>query len=293
MKLTYVKDLKADTPVHSTFLVQSKEQKTANNGAPYLDLRLRDRTGVVPGKLWDYSERTTPHFEADDFIEVDAAVELYRGSTQLKIRKVRLCDKDGVDLADYLPRCAGEPEEMYATLLARAGRLAEGPLRTLLMAVLEDTTVATRFKLAPAAMTYHHAFLGGLLEHVCSLVALADRVADHYPWLDRDLIVAGLLLHDLGKIEELEFARGFRYSTRGQLVGHMAIVLEMVQEKMRQIPEFPPPLKHRLEHIILSHHGQLEFGSPKEPMFAEASTPSGGRFRSSPADCDALLMCLS
>ena len=270
MKPTYVKDLKPDTPVHSTFLVQSKEQKTASNGAPYLDLRLRDKTGVIPAKLWDYSERTTPAFEADEFVDVEGYVEAYRGAAQLRVRKIRPCGEQVVDLGDYLPSSARDPEEMYAALVERAGRLEQDPLRALVLAILEDATIAPRFKLAPAAMSYHHAFLGGLLEHVCSLVTLADQVADHYPWLDRDLVIAGLLLHDLGKIEELEFARGFRYSTRGQLVGHMAIVLEMVQEKIRQIPDFPPQLKHRIEHIILSHHGQLEFGSPKEPMFPEA-----------------------
>jgi 3'-5' exoribonuclease len=119
-------------------------------------------------------------------------------------------------------------------------------------------------------MSYHHAFLGGLLEHVLSLVQLGDQVCDHYEFLRRDLLLAGLVLHDVGKIEELSFSRGFRYSTRGQLLGHISMGLEMVQEKMRQIPGFPAELKGQIEHIILSHHGKLEFGSPKEPMFPEA-----------------------
>ena len=171
---------------------------------------------------------------------------------------------------DYLPRTQRDPEEMYAALLERVRRMSEGPLRALLLSVLEDGPLAEKYKLAPAAMSYHHAFLGGLLEHVSSVIALADRVADHYPWLRRDLIVAGLVLHDMGKTEELNFARGFRYSTRGQLIGHITMALEMVQAKIRQIPNFPAELKDELEHIILSHHGKLEFGSPKEPMFAEA-----------------------
>jgi len=149
-------------------------------------------------------------------------------------------------------------------------RMPEGYLRTLLMSVLEDPEIAERYKLAPAAMSYHHAYLGGLLEHVCSLVELGDVVCDHYPTLRRDLVLAGLVLHDLGKIAELNFSRGFRYTTRGQLVGHMAIALEIVQEKIRALPDFPVSLKDQLEHIILSHHGKLEFGSPKEPLFPEA-----------------------
>jgi 3'-5' exoribonuclease len=163
---------------------------------------------------------------------------------------------------------------MYAALLARVRGMSEGPLRTLLLSILEDPALAEKYKLAPAAMSYHHAFLGGLLEHVSSLIALADAVADQYPWLRRDLIVAGMVLHDIGKLEELNFTRGFRYSTRGQLIGHISMALEMVQAKIHQIPDFPAPLKDELEHIIISHHGKLEFGSPKEPMFAEAMVVS-------------------
>ncbi len=270
MKQTYVRDLVPDSVVRSTFLVQSKERKVASNGAAYLDLTLQDTTGAIPSKLWDYSERTTPAFEVDDIVQVEGHVESYRGAAQLKVRKIAPCPPDVVDLLDYLPRTQRDPDAMYAALLERVQAMGEGPLRALLLLVLEDAAIAERYKLAPAAMSYHHAFLGGLLEHVSSLIALADQVADHYPWLRRDLILAGLVLHDIGKIEELNFRRGFRYSTRGQLVGHISIALEMVQEKIRQIPDFPAELKDQIEHIILSHHGKLEFGSPKEPMFAEA-----------------------
>ena len=274
MKQTFVKDLTPDSAVRSTFLVQSKERKLTSNGSAYLDLSLQDTTGVISAKLWDYSERTTPPFEADDIVQVEAHVESYRGAPQLRIRKITLCAPDTVNLFDYLPRTHRDPEEMYAALLERVRRMSDGPLRILLLGILEDPSMAEKYKLAPAAMSYHHAFLGGLLEHVSSLVALADRVADHYPWLRRDLMVAGIVLHDIGKTEELSFTRGFRYSTRGQLIGHIAMALEMVQAKIHQIPDFPAELKDELEHIILSHHGKLEFGSPKEPMFAEAMVVS-------------------
>ena len=270
MKQTFVKDLAPDSPVRSTFLVKSRERKMASNGAAYLDLIFQDTTGAIPAKLWDYSERTTPTFEVDDVVQVEGHVESYRGTAQIRVRKVARCAPEEVNLFDYLPRTQRNPEEMYAALLERVRAMGETPLRALLLAVLEDAAIAERFKLAPAAMSYHHAVLGGLLEHVSSLISLADRVADHYPWLRRDLVLAGLVLHDLGKIEELNFARGFRYSTRGQLVGHITIGLEIVQEKIRQIPGFPAQLKDQIEHIILSHHGRLEFGSPKEPMFPEA-----------------------
>jgi 3'-5' exoribonuclease len=269
MKEGFVANLTPETFVRSTFLVQSKERKIASNGAAYLDLTLRDTTGAISAKLWD-CDRHAIDFEVDDVVQVEGQVESYRGAPQVKIRKVSRCSEEAIDLRDYLPRSSRDPEEMYAALLSRLRRMDEGPLRSLLLAVTEDPAIAERFKLAPAAMSYHHAYLGGLLEHVCSLVELADQVADHYPSLRRDLVLAGLVLHDLGKIEELAFARSFRYSTRGQLVGHISIGLEMVQQKIRAVPDFPAALKEQLEHIILSHHGQLEFGSPKEPMFPEA-----------------------
>jgi len=270
MKATFVKDLTPNSPVRSTFLVQSKECKTASNGAPYLDLNLQDLTGAIPAKLWDYSERTTPPFDADDVIAVEGQVENYRGAAQIRIRRITLCPPEEVNLFDYLPRTQGDPEEMYRELLGRIEVMSAGPLRDLMTSVLEDPEMARKFKLAPAATSYHHAYLGGLLEHVLALITLADAVGEHYPWLQRDLVVAGLILHDIGKTEELTFNGGFRYTTRGQLVGHINIGLEIVQEKIREIPGFPPPLKDQLEHIILAHHGKLEFGSPKEPLFAEA-----------------------
>ncbi len=269
MKETFVADLAPETSVHSTFLVQSKERKVSRNGSAYLDVDLRDSTGVIRAKLWD-CDRHTLDFDVDDVVRVEGEVEDYQGKPQVRIRKIARCTDPVVSLLDYLPRTARDPDQMYATLLDRLRCLPEGPLRVLLLAVMEDPAIAEKFNLAPAATNYHHAYLGGLVEHVLSLVELGDRACAHYAWLRADLVLAGLVLHDLGKIEELNFTHGFRYSTRGQLVGHMAIALEIVREKMRAIPDFPATLKDQIEHIILSHHGKLEFGSPKEPMFPEA-----------------------
>lgn len=269
MKQGFVAELAPNQPVRSTFLVQAKERKIASNGNAYLDLDLRDSTGSIKAKLWD-CDRVSLDFEADDVVRVEGQVEEYRGAAQLKIRKISKCSGPEVDLRDYFPRSAREPEEMYGALVERMGRMPEGPVRQLLLAVLEDPAIASPFKLAPAATNFHHAYLGGLLEHVLSLVELGDRVSDHYPALDRNLVLAGLVLHDLGKLEELSFERGFHYTTRGQLIGHITMGLELVQSKMRALPDFPASLRDRIEHIILSHHGKLEFGSPKEPMFPEA-----------------------
>jgi 3'-5' exoribonuclease len=269
MKQSFVRDLTPDHSVRSTFLVQTKERKIASNGSAYLDLELRDSSGSIKAKLWD-CDRLNPDFAADDVVQVEGMVEEYRGGLQLKVRRISKCPEAEIDLRDYFPRSARDPEEMYTALLARLKQMPEGPLRQLLNSVAEDPDLARRLKLAPAATSFHHAYLGGLLEHVLSLIELGDRVSDHYPSLDRDLVLAGIVLHDLGKLEELGYERGFHYTTRGQLIGHITIGLELVQDKMRALPDFPAALKDRIEHIILSHHGKLEFGSPKEPMFPEA-----------------------
>jgi 3'-5' exoribonuclease len=268
-KAVFIRDLKPHQAVQDTFLVRQQTRRTGRNGSAYLDLELQDSTGVVSAKLWDCSEARMD-FDADDVVFVSATAEDYQGRLQLRLEKIHRSLGADADLRDYLPAGTRDVEEMYAALLDRAGRIEARPLRQLVEAVLADPAIARAYKLAPAATTYHHAYLGGLLEHVLSLTGLADRVADHYPSLDRDLVLAGIVLHDLGKIHELSYAGGFRYSTRGQLLGHITIGLEMVFEKMRAIPDFPSGLKDRVAHIILSHHGKLEFGSPKEPMFPEA-----------------------
>ncbi len=269
MKQDFVADLTPRKLVRSTFLIQNKERKITRSGNAYLDLDLKDSSGLIRAKLWD-SDKHALDFEVDDVVRIEGEVEDYQGTRQVRIQKISRCPEEEVDLLDYLPRTSRNPDQMFSALLERVRRMTESPLRSLLLAVLEDASLAEKFKLAPAATSFHHAYLGGLLEHVVSLVELGDQVADHYASLDRDLLLTGLVLHDLGKTEELNFRRGFRYSTRGQLVGHMAIALEILRDKMRAIPDFPPALKDQIEHIILSHHGHLEFGSPKEPSFPEA-----------------------
>ena len=220
-------------------------------------------------KLWD-CDRFKLDFEVGDVVQVDGTVEEYRGACQLRVRKIVKCAPEEYDLRDYLPRSTRDPEEMYAVLLERLRRVPESPVRALLLFLMEDPAIAEKYKLAPAAASFHHAYLGGLLEHVISLVKLGDHLCDHYGWVDRDLVLAGLVLHDLGKIEELSFTRGFTYTTRGQLLGHITIGLDIIHERIRAMPDFPAALRDKIEHLILSHHGKLEFGSPKEPMFPEA-----------------------
>lgn len=269
MKKIFVAGLKSGQAFSAPFLVQAKERKTGRNGSAYLDLELRDSTGWIRGKLWD-CDRINALFEIDDIVHAAGSVETFQGTPQVNVREIRRLEDAEIDLLDFMPRTRQDPEKMYAALVERVKGLPEGPIRALLLQTLDDPEIAAKYKLAPAATVMHHAFLGGLLEHVTSLARLADLVCGHYPWLDSSLVLAGIVLHDIGKIEELNFNRSFRYSTRGQLLGHIVIGMEIVREKMSAIPEFPPALKDRIEHMILSHHGKLEFGSPKEPMFAEA-----------------------
>ncbi len=270
MKESTVASLSKLTPgstVQSTFLIISKERKTTNAGSPYLDLILQDATGQIRAKVWD-CDRLHLDIEEDEIVRVNGVVEDYQGTRQLKVKN--LARAEGLPLQDYLPHSEEDPAVLLAKVIERARQVSNPPLRALLLAILEDPSIADRYRQAPAATSFHHAYLGGLVEHVHSLLALGDRVVDHYPSLDRDLIVAGLILHDLGKVDELTYHRGLRYTTRGKLLGHIALGVEIVRDKARAIPDFPLELWDRLEHIILSHHGKLEFGSPKEPAFPEA-----------------------
>ncbi|HEV2426314.1 MAG TPA: HD domain-containing protein [Terriglobia bacterium] len=268
MKDSFVADLKPGSIIHTTFLVQSRELKKGRSGGCYLDVRLQDSSGTIAGRYWD-ADGVAFDFDTDDVVLVKAQAEEYQGALQLRLGSIARYGGPS-ELRDYLPRSSRDSERVYAGLLDRVRRLADGYIRRLLLAVIDDPDIARRYKLAPAATLYHHAYLGGLLDHVSSLVELGDLVCDHYPELNRELVIAGLVLHDLGKLEELQYEAAFRYSTRGQLLGHIFLGLELVRQKIGGIAGFPPALRDQIEHMILAHHGRLEFGSPKEPLFPEA-----------------------
>ncbi len=269
MKECYAAAIAAGQTINTSFLVVSKERKTASNGSAYLDLQLQDSTGVLKAKLWD-ADRHRCDFEPDDIVRAAGTTDLYQGTLQLKLRKIERLEEGSFALEDYLPRSERDPEENFAAILERVRAMREGPLRSLLLVFLEDPVIAKNYKLAPAATSFHHAYLGGLVEHVRSLLGLADAVGMHYKDLDLDLIIAGLVLHDIGKTQELAFTRGFHYTRRGKLLGHITLGLEILSARIAATPDFPEDLADRLEHIVLSHHGKFEFGSPKEPAFAEA-----------------------
>jgi 3'-5' exoribonuclease len=272
MKSPYVNELKpSQVRIDTSFLVRSKEIRQKKTGEPYLSLLLGDRTGQVDAKMWDnVTDKVVDSFDRDDFVKVKAVVQIFQNRPQLTIHTVQRIDDSKIDFTDYFPSSRRDPEEMWTELRAATAAIGNPHLKALLEGLLDDPDVARRYRRAPAAKQIHHAYLGGLLEHVLSLCTLARPVAAHYPNVDYDLLLTGVVLHDIGKIYELNYERGFSYSDDGQLLGHMTIALRMVADKLRGLPDFPPSLRSLVEHMILSHHGQLEFGSPKLPQFPEA-----------------------
>jgi 3'-5' exoribonuclease len=270
MKSPYVNELKPNQLVETSFLVQSKEIRQKKGGELYLSLFLADRTGELDAKMWDNVSDVLNEFERDDFVKVKGIIQVFHNKPQMTIHKVRRMDESEVQFSDYFPSSKRDAGEMWSELRGIVADVRNPHLKGLLEAVLDDEEIARRYRLAPAAKQIHHAFLGGLLEHVLSLCALAKSAAAHYPNIDYDLLLAGVVLHDLGKIYELNYERGFSYSDEGQLIGHISIGMRMVDEKLRALPDFPPLVRSLVEHMILSHHGKLEFGSPKVPQFPEA-----------------------
>jgi 3'-5' exoribonuclease len=270
MKSPYVSELLPNQTITTSFLVHAKEIRQKKGGEYYLSLTLGDRTGDVDAKMWDNVAEVLDAFDRDDFIKVKGLLQIFHNRPQLTIHKLRRMEEHEIDFGDYFPASRRDSEEMWRELRGTVAEFRNEHLKALLDAFFADPDIAERYRRAPAAKHIHHAFLGGLLEHVLSVCAMAKAAAAHYPNIDRDLLLAGVLLHDIGKIYELNYERGFSYSSEGQLLGHIAIASRMLYEKLRGLPMFPPKLRVLVEHLILSHHGKLEFGSPKLPVFPEA-----------------------
>jgi 3'-5' exoribonuclease len=270
MKPAYVADLAADQTVTTFFLVTEKEVRSTQNGKLYLRLELGDRTGAIEARMWDHFEDSAATIARDDFVKIQGRVEIYRNKKQLMLDRLRKADATEVDAEDFYAHTAENVDQLWARLRELAESVQNPWLQQLLLAVLDDADIAPRMRRAPAAKTMHHAFLGGLLEHVISLCELCDVVAARYPETNRDLLMTGGILHDIGKVYELSYERSLGYTTEGQLLGHIVIAVELIGRKVSAIPGFPEELAVLVKHMILSHHGQYDFGSPKLPMFREA-----------------------
>src|SRR5208337_4669145 len=256
--------------ITSSFVVASKQVKAKKNGEPYLALTLADRTGQIEAKMWDNVEEFIDVFEQEDFLKIKGLVNKYKNRFQLTIHKLRRMEEAEIDFTDYLPKTTKDIGELWRTLTEFVAAFENPQLKALVELFMADAEIAERYRNAPAAKTLHHAYIGGLLDHVVSLFRSCDLLCRNYPQVNRDLLLTGAFLHDIGKLQELTYNRSFSYTTRGQLLGHMIIELEMLQGKLAKLPDFPEGLKTLLEHMIISHHGQYDFGSPKLPMFPEA-----------------------
>src|SRR5579871_910328 len=270
MKPPFISDLKPNQVVTTTFLVHNKDVRQKKSGDPYLSLLLADRTGEIDAKMWDNVAEVMETFERDDFVKVKGLLQVFQNRLQLTIHKMSRVPDVEVDFTDFFPASDRDPAEMFAELLGIVAGFQNPHLHALLDVFLEDQPLARMYRVAPAAKHVHHAYLGGLIEHVLSLCRLSRMMADHYKDIDLDLLLTGVILHDIGKVAELTYDRSFGYSSEGQLVGHIAIGLRFLHEKLQRLPDFPPKLRVLVEHMILSHHGELEFGSPKLPQFPEA-----------------------
>jgi 3'-5' exoribonuclease len=256
--------------VTSTYVVVSKQIKPKKTGEPYLALTLGDRSGQLEAKMWDNVEEVLDAFEQDDFLKIKGLVNKYKMRFQLTVHKLRKLGDSEIDFSDYLPKTTKNIDELWQTLTNFIDSFRNPHLKSLVQAFMADPQIAAAYRNAPAAKTLHHAYIGGLLDHVVSLFRSCDLMCTNYPQINRDLLLTGAFLHDIGKIHELTYNRSFSYTTKGQLLGHMIIELEMLQAKLAHFPGFPEELKTLIEHLIISHHGQYDFGSPKLPMFPEA-----------------------
>jgi len=270
MKKAFVTELSTEQSVTTFFLVHEKEIRNTREGKQYLRMELGDKSGTVEARIWDAFEAIAKDINRDDFVKVAARVEIYRNKPQLVLQQVRRATPEEIDLADFLPHTKENVDEMWSKLLAYAAGIDNFWLNKLTLSILNDPKIAERFKRAPAAKVMHHAFIGGLLEHVVGLCGLAKQIAAHYPELNVDLLLTAAMLHDVGKLDELCYERAVSYTTEGQLLGHIVMELESVSRAMDAIPGFPPRLKSVVQHLLISHHGQYEFGSPKLPMIREA-----------------------
>lgn len=272
----FVADIQDQTEIEAQFLVTRKDLAMTRTGKPYLRLTLADKTGTIEARVWENAEPLSQLFERDDFVVARGLAQLYQGQIQLNVQGLEKADETHIELADYLPVSRWGRQELFEQLrVLLSGQIRSRPIRELLLGIFEDPEISERLRIAPAAMTNHHAYLGGLVEHILSMCRLAIRVCEHYHhyypnFINRDLVIAGCVLHDLAKISELSYSRSFGYTDAGKLLGHLVMGVEVVTHLARRVEDFPVDLEIQLKHLVVSHHERLEYGSPKVPQTLEA-----------------------
>ena len=270
--MKYIKDYREGDRVFDIYLCKHKQSAVTKNGKPYENVILQDKTGTMDAKIWDPNSAGIAEFDTLDYIEVYGDVNSFQGALQVNVKRVCLCQEGEYDPADYLPVSNRNRDEMYKELLGLIGKTENPYLRKLLESFfVEDEAFVKAFCTSSAAKTVHHGFVGGLLEHTLSVARMCEYFCGAYPILKRDLLIAAALCHDIGKTKELSLFPENDYTDDGQLLGHIVMGAEMIGEKARAIPGFPPVLEAELKHCILAHHGEYEYGSPKKPAIIEAA----------------------
>ena len=270
----FVRDLQDKQIFQSVFLVRDKSVLSGKNGKSYISLFLADSSGSIDSRIWDNVEQVNALFSSGDVVKVKGQVQIFQNRRQAIIHRVEKAESGDFQMADFVSSARRSSEEMFLELMEFVKRLEDPNIRQLTTEVLNDPELRPKILITPAAKSIHHAYVGGLLEHVLSICGMMRNLAAHYRGqgieLKEDLLIFGAIFHDIGKIWELEVENGISYTDRGKLIGHMVMAVELVEKKASRILGFPSDLKDLLKHIILSHHGRLEYGSPKTPMFLEA-----------------------
>ncbi len=270
MKKQFVDVIKAGDFVDDVFVLSEKTLLQKKDGNNFLNVSLSDKSGSIQGVLWDNVDQITSRASVGDFVYIKGSVSEYRGASQLVIRDMSKCPIESIDPSDFLPATSRDTDKMFERILQIADSVKTWYLKKLLEEFLKDEEFVCKFKTAPAAKKMHHAYIGGLLEHSLSMALLTDKIAGHYSGIDRDLLLVGIILHDIGKIREFDYTTRIDYSDEGRLLGHIVIGIQMIDEKLVKIENFPEEQAVLLKHLIASHHGTREFGSPEPPKTIEA-----------------------
>ena len=265
----WIKDITEKDRIRGSYLVKEKRVGTTRNGKPFISMTLADRTGDMEAKVWNRAQELSALFDQGNILEVEGDAESFRGQIQINISGLKVSTRES-DPGLFLESAPGDVSKEMTILREILRGVKNDYLKALIQKFFEDKEFLTQFKKAPAAKNFHHGYMGGLLEHTLSLCKMAAQVAEHYPELDRDLLLTAAFLHDIGKTRELKADLQIDYTDEGRLLGHVVLGAAMVDEKLYGLKDFPQGLAVRLKHMILSHHGEYEFGSPKRPKFLEA-----------------------
>lgn len=269
--MKFIKDLKPGDRVADIYMCKHKQSATTKNGKEYYSVILQDKTGTVDAKIWEPGGAGIDEFDAQDCIDVFGEVTSFNGAIQINVKRARKCSEEEYDLSNFLPVSSKDNDTMYKELLGIIGTVENPYLKKLLQEFfVNDKDFIEKFRKSSAAKTVHHGFIGGLLEHTLSVTKLCIYMAGAYPMLKRDLLITAAICHDIGKTKELSLFPVNDYTDEGQFLGHIVMGVEMVGEKARNIEGFPELLKQELQHCIVAHHGEFEYGSPKKPAIMEA-----------------------